>query len=152
RRGKRRGIMNARKKSVRVISSAAAIILFACVVAILHGQGFSFLFLVPGYSQHLFGVTSPKSANLGGVVVLQNGDVITLECRMNGTNLHHFDASTTYTDPTGTVLHPEIMPVMSLSAGGCGIALGTDGFLYSNMNDGTFGVAKISLTTGVVAK
>src|SRR5437870_4984057 len=114
------------RKPAYALAAAAALTL---AIAVLHSQGFSFLFLAPGYSQHLFGVTSPKSATLGGVAVLQGGDVLSAECRMNGTNLHRFIASSVLPpDSTGTSLHPEtIVPTTGTIAGGCGIALNTDG-------------------------
>src|SRR5438876_1026071 len=100
------------RKPAYALAAATALTI---AIAILHsqgqacslGQGCSFLMLEPGYSQHLFGVTSPKSANLGGVAVLQDGDVLSAECRMNGTTLHRFIASSVLPpDSTGTILHP----------------------------------------------
>src|SRR5437867_3390576 len=83
------------------------------------------------YAQHLFGVTSsfltmpPNSGYLGGVVVLQNGNVIAAECETSVTRLHRFTASSTYTDPVhGTTLHPET--ISNPIPGGCGIALHPD--------------------------
>src|SRR5437588_6552787 len=103
--------MKRRNKSFGTTWRAAAVAALAGVMAILYAQGFSFFALAPGYSQQLFGVTSSfmaKSGYLGGVAVLQNGDVIAAECQTSGTRLHHFDAATTYTDAaTGTILHPE---------------------------------------------
>jgi hypothetical protein len=126
-----------------------------CLVTAIHlsAQGFSFFFLQPGFTQNEFGVTSnllPQQSGpgyLGGVVVMQNGDVIAAECRTSGTRLHRFSAATTVIDPvTGLTVHPET--IISSPAGGCGITLGLDGFIYSNMNNGTSGVARIDPATG----
>ena len=77
--------------------------------------------------------------------MLQNGDVIAAECDTNGTRLHRFSAAT-YVDPaTGQTLHQE---TITPTAGGCGITLGLVGFIYSNMNDGKNGVAKINPANG----
>src|SRR2546428_3814140 len=116
-------------------------------------QGPFFYFPDPAYAQHLFGVTSsflkqpPGRGLLGGVVVLQNGDVIAAECETSVTRLHRFTASSTYTDPVhGTTLHPET--ISNPIPGGCGIALHPDGYVYSNLFEGTSGagVARIDLT------
>jgi uncharacterized repeat protein (TIGR01451 family) len=124
-----------------------------------NGQGCSFFTLDPAYAQHLFGVTAsflktpPDRGYLGGVVVLQNGDVIAAECETSVTRLHRFIASSTYTDPQhGTTLHPE--SISDPIPGGCGITLHPDGYLYSNMFEGAsgFGVARIDLTTGDVTR
>src|SRR5688500_16568863 len=56
-------------------------------------QGQSFTTLYPKFTQQLFGVTSnflTPGGYLGGVVVLQNGDVIAAECVSSNTRLHRF--------------------------------------------------------------
>ncbi|HEV8315990.1 MAG TPA: SdrD B-like domain-containing protein [Vicinamibacterales bacterium] len=152
--------MDRNTKWFRVGKLSAAIFAVAVTVVVhTQSQGFSFFTLDPAYAQHLFGVTSsflaspPRRGYLGGVVVLQNGDVIAAECETGVTRLHRFTAGATYTDSQhGTVLHPEtISPAIS---GGCGIALHPDGYVYSNMFEGTsgFGVARIDLATGAVTK
>src|SRR5438105_3859168 len=98
---------------------------------LVHGdpQGQSFTMLAPGYTQQLFGVTSnitAPSGVLGGVAVLQNGDVLAVECATDGTRLHRFEASATFTSH-GSTLHLEtVTPI----AGGCGIVVHNDGTLY----------------------
>jgi hypothetical protein len=139
--------------------SAAMFALLATVVVRSQPQGFSFFTLDPAYAQHLFGVASsflnspPQKGYLGGVVVLQNGDVIAAECQTSVTRLHRFSATDTYTDPEhDTVLHTET--ISSALPGGCGIALHPDGAVYSNMFEGPsgFGVSRIDLETGDVDK
>ena len=82
---------------------AALLALVAAVVVVrTQPQGISFFSLDPDYAQHLYGVASsfqkgpnvPTHGYLGGVVVLQNGDVIAAECDTNGTRLHRFSAAT----------------------------------------------------------
>src|SRR5438034_2023999 len=116
--------MNARALTLTAIAGA---------VAVIHGavtQGFSFIALDPSYAQHVFASTPlPSARHLGGIVVLQNGDVIAAECQTSGTKLHRFSATATYVKE-GTTLHSET--IMN-TADGCGIALHPDGYLYSNM-------------------
>jgi uncharacterized repeat protein (TIGR01451 family) len=119
--------------------------------AIAHGRagrpGQSFIDLSRGYSQQLFGVVSDFSTAggyLGGIVVLQNGDVIAAECLSTGSRLHRFHADETF---PGSTLHVE---TDMASAAGCGIVLHPDGTLYSNMDGGAggAGVVNIDPTTG----
>ena len=133
---------------------SALMIAVLCAIVVRGSQSYSFFTLAPGYAQHVFGVTysflaqTPQKGYLGGVVVLQNGDVISAECRTNGTRLHRFDASTTSVDPTtGLTVHSE---TILTTAGGCGIALHPDGNIYSNMFQGLsgHGVAQINPLTG----
>src|SRR3954470_15107872 len=75
-------------------------------------QSVSFTTLAPGYAQHLFATTSSfsKGSILGGVVILQNGDVIAAECATDGTVLHRFSATQMAPDPDdGQMVHVETM-------------------------------------------
>src|SRR5438105_3399965 len=142
---------------------AASVILAAGLAALYASMGRSFGFLAPGYAQHLYGVSSLRSTSfsLGGVVVLQDGTVISAECRGPQTKLHIFDPdpSTTFTK-YDTLLHKETTSAQIV--GGCGLAFhnvaGT-GYLFSNLNDtsssdgdGTFGVARIAWPSLSVTK
>lgn len=133
----------------------AAVLVFASLWVALgwiaNGQaapdGQSFAMLVPGFSQRLFGVVSEfvvPGAYLGGIAVLQNGDVIAAECLSSNARLHRFQANATI---PGTTLHVDT-PMNS--EGGCGIVVHPDGFLYSNRDGGPMvpGVVKIDPATG----
>lgn len=117
-------------------------------------QGYAFWMLDPEYAQYVFASTNsfqrtlPAKGYLGGVAVLQNGDVIAAECETATTRLHWFDATATYVERE-TPLHTE--RIIS-TIGGCGIAYHPDGFVYSNMNDGTHGVSRIDLATGAATR
>ena len=110
-------------------------------------EGQSFVLLYPGFSQRLFGVTSSfaqPGGYLGGIAVLQNGDVVAAECMFSGARLHRFSATETV---PGTTLHAE---TLLGSGAGCGIVVHPDGFLYSNRDAGLRnpGVVKIDPATG----
>ena len=102
---------------------AASVILAAGLAALYASMGRSFGFLAPGYAQHLYGVSSLRSTSfsLGGVVVLQDGTVISAECRGPQTKLHIVDPdpSTTFTK-YDTLLHKETTSAQIV--GGCGLA------------------------------
>ncbi len=132
------------------------LILAACaatVAALYAAMGKSFVLHVQGFAQHVYGVSSLKSSSfpLGGVVVLQDGTVISAECRGPQTKLHIFDPYSTFTK-SGTDLHKET--VSAQLSGACGIAfenVGGQDYIFSNLNDtsssdgdGTFGVARIA--------
>lgn len=120
-------------------------------------QGYSFLGFTSGYSQRVFASTddlqntSTSKGYLGGVVVLQNGDVIAAECRTNGTRLHRFDA-VRLEGGDGSVSTPLHEEEIDSTPGGCGIALHPNGFVYSNMFEGVSGsgVVRIRLDSGDV--
>jgi uncharacterized repeat protein (TIGR01451 family) len=137
---------------LRVKARVLTLMAIVGAMAVVHGHGISFLTLDPAYVQHVFARTTLSSGRyLGGVAVLQSGDVIAAECQTNGTKLHRFSASATYVKE-GTTLHQET--TMS-TAGGCGIALHPNGYLYSNMRDSSgsgFGVARIDLATGASSR
>src|SRR5712691_8971435 len=113
------------RKRGHLRSAMTAVIVAACAIAVVYASmGRSFSFLAPGYAQHVFGNTSnfkPAGGYLGGVVVLQSGDVIASECQTSTTRLHDFSATST-TTTKDTVLHTEtILPASVTIAGGCGI-------------------------------
>src|SRR5437879_8856865 len=116
--------MNA-KKSWMAASAMVAIAVVGTIVARGQGQSYSFYTLAAGYAQHEFGITSTylrtgtQKGYLGGVAVLQNGDVIAAECLTNGTQLHRFSASAPLVldANTGLFVHQE---TLLKTAGGCG--------------------------------
>ena len=124
-----------------------ALCILAGTSAVVRGdpQGLSFYGLAPEYAQHVFAVTDNLVLYLGGLVVLQNGDVIAAECAEKNARLHRFAAATT-TTVQGTPVHPDA--VISPSAGGCGLALHPNGLIYSNTKDTTVGagVTEIQVT------
>ena len=126
---------------------AVTVVLLAGTNAIVRGdpQGLSFYGLAPEYAQHVFAVTDNLSLYLGGVVVLQNGDVIASECAEKNARLHRFSAATT-TTVQGTPVHPDAL--ISTAAGGCGMALHPNGLIYSNIKDTALnaGVTEIQIT------
>jgi len=139
----------------------AAAVVTGVAVALYASMGRSFQWLAPGYAQHLWGVSSLKSSSfsLGGVVVLQDGTVVSAECRGPQTKLHIFDPTSTFTK-NDTLLHKETTSAQI--AGGCGLAfenVGGQDYIFSNLNDtssgdgdGTFGVARISWPSLSVTK
>src|SRR2546428_2358249 len=94
-----------KSKTVAIILGA---VVAAAIDAIAAHNNTTFGFLASGYTQALWGTTSSfaqPGAILGGVVVLQNGDVIAAECvTSGGTRLHRFQAGNTY-QTNGTTLH-----------------------------------------------
>ena len=154
--------MSRHKRPTRAWPAVIAAGLTAAVLlAYAATQGYSFFWLSPGYGQEVFGNTDSflrgDAGYLGGVVVLQNGDVVAAECETQTTRLHVFDASRLEDDDDeehDTPLHRE--SISDPLTGGCGITLHPDGFIYSNMCDavasnrcvGTFGVARIDVAGG----
>ncbi len=156
--------MFSRVKWVDVRRAAlTAAVLTGVAVVLYASMGRSFQWLMPGYTQHLWGVSSLKSSSfsLGGVVVLQDGTVVSAECRGPQTRLHIFDPSpsTTFT-MNDTLLHKETTSAQIV--GGCGLAfenVGGQNYIFSNLNDtsssdgdGTFGIARISWPSLSVTK
>jgi len=127
-----------------------------CALAVLEGaMGYSFLFLAPGFAQHVWGTAAsfiaPKTQRgyLGGIVVMQDGTLFAAECLAGSTRLHRYDPTET-TTKNGTTLHKET--VLKTIAGGCGIAYHSSGYLYSNMDDGSFGLSRIDPSNMSTAK
>ena len=158
--------MRPRKLPPLSVAATIALLVAAAVVAVYASMGRSFLQLAPGYAQHLYGVSSLRSNqfSLGGVVVLQDGTVISAECRGPSTRLHVFDPgppSPSSKDP-GTLVHPENSSFNIQIVGGCGIAfenVGGQNYIFSNLNDasssdgdGTFGIARIQWPSLSVTK
>src|ERR671919_469245 len=86
-----------RHNRYRYLWSAGLIVALAAAVALQRAQtqGYSFFWLAPGYGQQVFGTADNflrRTGYLGGVVVLQNGDIVAAECETNRTRLHVFDA------------------------------------------------------------
>ncbi|MFN2581491.1 MAG: hypothetical protein ABR498_01975, partial [Candidatus Dormibacteria bacterium] len=140
-----------------------ALLIAGGVIALYASMGRSFQTLAPGYAQHLYGVSSLKSSlALGGVIVLQDGTVISAECRTPKTRLRIFDPGTPSpsTKDPGTLIHKET--VSAEIAGGCGLAfenVGGQDYIFSNLNDsssgdgdGTFGIARIAWPSLTVTK
>jgi uncharacterized repeat protein (TIGR01451 family) len=132
-------------------AAAACAITLALSGVLVYGRpqspGQSFQTLDSDYTQQLFGVTSSLAGPggyLGGVAVLQNGNVLAVECAQNGTRLHRFSGSAT-TTVHGSTVHAETVQAI---AGGCGMVVHPNGTLYLNMNDGVHGVANVDPTTG----
>ena len=136
-------------------------LLVAAAVALYAQMGQNFQFLPRGYAQHLYAVSTLKSGSfsLSGTVVLQDGTVISAECRTTQTKLHIFDPTATFTK-NGSALHRET--VSPLISGGCGLAfenVAGQSYLFSNLpdasssdGDGTFGVARIAWPSLTVTK
>ena len=136
--------------------SLALLAAFVCALAVMEGaMGASFLFLAPGFAQHVWGTASsfiaPKTQRgyLGGVVVLQNGTVLAAECLASPTRLHRYDPVQTEREKDTTLHKETVLPTI---AGGCGITFHPDGFIYSNMDDGTFGLSRIDPATLATTK
>src|SRR5215208_4115424 len=101
--------MSSRKLPPARLALTTCVALAAAVIALYASMGRAFTFLAPGFAQHLWAVSSLRSgtATLSGVVVMQNGVVISIECRSTTTTrLHWFDPSDT-TTKNDTVLHKE---------------------------------------------
>src|SRR6266550_8616580 len=101
--------MRSRKLPPLSWATITLLLVAACVIALFAATGRSFQQLALGYAQHLYGVSSLRSNqfSLGGVAVLQDGTVISAECRGPSTRLHVFDpgpSSPSAKDP-GTLVH-----------------------------------------------
>ena len=141
--------MSSRRLPPLSLAALTALLVAGAVIALYATMGQSFRSLAPGYAQHLFGVSSLKSttASIGGVAVLQDGTVVTAECK-SPTRLHIFDPDPSHTfTKNDTVLHPET--VSAQITGGCGLAdrkVGSQDFMFSPINDSTgggFGMVQI---------
>jgi uncharacterized repeat protein (TIGR01451 family) len=100
--------------------------------------GQSFLFLQPGFTQSIFGVSD---GFLGGVAFAPNNDPWVDPCGPDGGSLTRFDRSST-TVVNGTTIHPG---TVSPSSAGCGLTNGFNGNLYTNTNAG---VRELDANTG----
>src|ERR1051325_2939024 len=138
-------------RSLRRWTFALLALLVASLAVLWGAMGRSFVvFLAPGYAQHLFGITGSRGTNLGGVVVLQDGTLLSGECLTSTTRIHKYDATklAPIVHSTNT-LHQETiytsLPGGAAIPGGCGLAYYPTGEIYSNMNDGTNGLSRITL-------
>ncbi len=103
------------------------------------GTGKSFLFLEPGFTQEITGVTPHF---MGGVAFAPDGDPWVNDCTFSGSELHRYDLQGIAPEVFGTKLHPEsVVP----SNAGCGMTNHADGFIYSNTS---LGVVQIAADTG----
>src|SRR5204863_4325036 len=107
----------------------AVLALLVASIAVLWGaMGRSFaIFLAPGFAQHLFGITGSRVTNLGGVVVLQDGTVLSAECLTSTTRIHRYDATAVVQPVHNTdTIHAETiytsLPGGASIPGGCGLA------------------------------
>src|SRR5436190_17765596 len=145
--------MHSRKLPPLSWATTTAFLVAAAAIALYAQMGQNFQFLPRGYAQHLYAVSTLKSSSfsLSGTVVLQDGTVISAECRTTQTKLHIFDPTATSTK-NGSTLHRET--VSPLISGGCGLAfenVAGQSYLFSNLpdasssdGDGPFGVARIA--------
>jgi uncharacterized repeat protein (TIGR01451 family) len=115
---------------------AAAFVTLAAPAVASAGQ--SFLFLQPGFTQAIFGV-SPDF--MGGVAFAPNADPWVDQCSGGGGPMTRFDRSSTYV-LNGTTLHPG---TLTASAAGCGLTNGQNGNLYTNTGGG---VVELNPNTG----
>jgi len=127
-----------RTRSSRLWLTAAAAVLCALAIPALASAGQSFLFLQPGFTQAIYGV-SP--AFMGGVAFAPDADPWVDQCSTDGSPMTRFDGSSTYV-VNGTTLHQgTVFP----SSAGCGLANGINGNVYTN----TFaGVRELDPDTG----
>ncbi len=131
-----------------------------------------FTFLQPGFTQELIGIGVPTDSThiFGGIAFGPHdatrcttpllGCVWTVNCLFQtaGEPMFEFDLAAGLTEGTSPVTnyHP-LVPGGDLtlngafaSGAGCGLVNHPDGFLYSNINDGNHGVARLDATTGAV--
>ena len=109
------------------------------------GNGQSFTFLSPGFSQEITGISSDF---MGGIAFAPDGDVWVNDCLFNGSHLHRYDIQGVAPEVNGTKLHPET--IVSSNAG-CGMTNHPDGFIYSNTSLGAVQIDPSSgAATGVV--
>ena len=132
------------RRAVMFTAALAFMLLLKSPVGANHvtGGGKSFLFLQPGFTQDIFGVSQTF---MGGVAFAPDGDPWVDQCT-NGSPLHRYDAQSSPPPvhtfpPPGTSLHTEsIVP----SNAGCGLTNGVNS-LYTNTSSG---VIKLNENTG----
>jgi len=123
--------------SRRLFVALAAMVAMLAVPAVA-SAGQSFLFLQPGFTQAIFGV-SPNF--MGGVGFAPNADPWVDMCSSDGGSMTRFDGSSTVV-VNGTTIHPGSV---SGSSAGCGLTNGQNGNLYTNT---TAGVRELDPNTG----
>jgi uncharacterized repeat protein (TIGR01451 family) len=123
------------KATTRVASRRRWLVALAAVVGMLAvpavaNAGQSFLFLQPGFTQAIFGVSD---SFMGGVAFAPDNDPwVDVGCS-NNSPLTRFDGSSTIV-VNGTSIHPGT--VSSSNSAGCGLTNGLNGNLYSNTSVG----------------
>jgi hypothetical protein len=103
------------------------------------GDGKSFLFLQPGFTQDVFGVSQHF---MGGVAFAPDGDPWVDDCAFGGSHLHRYDAQSTPPAVNGTPVHTESIHG---SNAGCGLTNHPNGSMYSNLSAG---VVRLNANTG----
>jgi hypothetical protein len=99
--------------------------------------------LQSGFTQELYGTAG---GFFGGVAFAPNADVWVDFCENSGSPLDRFDNSTTILEH-GSKVHPLVTGSPFASNAGCGLTNHPNGALYSNIDDGTHGVAKVNAST-----
>jgi uncharacterized repeat protein (TIGR01451 family) len=111
-----------------LVALAAAVAMLAIPAVANAGQ--SFLFLQPGFTQSIFGVSD---SSMGGVAFAPNDDPWVVTPRLfDGAPLTRFDRSTTVI-VNGTAIHPG---TVNPSSAGTGLTNGLNGNLYTNTSAG----------------
>jgi hypothetical protein len=103
----------------------------------------SFLFLQPGFTQDIFGVSQHF---MGGVAFAPDGDPWVDDCVGSGGHLHRYDSQSTPPPVNGTPLHTESI---HNSNAGCGLTNHPNGSMYSNLVSGVVRLnANVGAATG----
>src|SRR3989442_15007312 len=120
------------RRAVVLTTALALASLLGSRVAANHvtGGGHSFLFLQPGFTQDIFGVSQHF---MGGVAFAPDRDPWVNDCLFSGSDLHRYDAQGVAPEVNMTRLHPESIVT---SNAGCGMTNHPDGFIYSNTSGG----------------
>lgn len=103
-----------------------------------------FSFLQPGFTQEVFG---HDPGFMGGVAFAPDGDVWVDDCLFSGSGLRRFDLQSLAGTCGTTSVHPQSPGSPFPSNAGCGLTNHPDGFLYSNIDDGTNGVSRLDGST-----
>ena len=103
------------------------------------GTGQSFLFLQPGFTQEIFGVSQHF---MGGVAFAPDDDPWVNDCQFSGSHLHRYDRQGVAPEVNGTKLHPESI---ADSDAGCGMTNHPNGSIYTNQGGG---VVRLDASTG----
>jgi hypothetical protein len=101
----------------------------------------NFTSILPGFTEEIW---SAPTAAFGGVVVRGDGTVIATECRVANSPLHFYSPTQTNT-VSGFPSH--IDTLATARAGGCGLLLHPDGYLYTNTSGG---VLRLNRNTGAL--
>ena len=104
-----------------------------------------FTSLQAGFTQEVFGHTP---GFLGGVGFAPDGDVWADFCTFSGSPLVRFDLQSLAATCGSTNVHPEVAGSPFPSNAGCGLTNHPSGDLFSNIDDGVNGVARLDANTG----